>query len=276
MFDFDKAAAAIKTSPVLQLITLAPSGGGKSILAGTSGLKTLYVHGIGENHGYESARISGGDLIVPFRWDIDDAGKEIKNPDAQYKRLTDVLSATDQLVAAGFGFVVVDSATEVEALIKGTTRFTTLCTHNGKYNNFKESEACLSMFRPILNSLKSLSILEIGYNMTLILNVKKMDDLGIILESSPKLYGYGVAEGVIQQFPDIVVVSPIMHPETEEIAHRIYFNAGVSRTQKDMATGVVKKTINFSPRITGVPLQELPEGSMAANLEAVLELKRGL
>jgi hypothetical protein len=275
MFDFDKAAAAIKTSPVLQLITLASSGGGKSFLAGTSGLKTLYIHGVGENHGYESARITGEDLIVPFRWDIDDAGKEIKSPDAQYKRLTDVLAATDQLIEAGFKFIVVDSATEVESLIKGTTRFTTLCTHNGKYNNFKETEACLSMFRPILNSLKSLSTSEIGYNLTLILDVKQMDELGMITESSPKLYGYGVAEGVIQQFPDIIVVSPIMNPETEEIAHRIYFNAGVSRVQKDEKQRV-KKTINFSPRITGVPLQELPEGSMAANLEAVLDLKRGL
>jgi hypothetical protein len=275
MFDFDKAAAAIKTSPVLQLITLAPSGGGKSFLAGTSGLKTLYIHGVGENHGYESARITGEDLIVPFRWDIDDAGKEIKSPDAQYKRLIDVLAATDQLIEAGFKFIVVDSATEVESLIKGTTRFTTLCTHNGKYNNFKETEACLSMFRPILNSLKSLSTSEIGYNLTLILDVKQMDELGMITESSPKLYGYGVAEGVIQQFPDIIVVSPIMNPETEEIAHRIYFNAGVSRVQKDEKQRV-KKTINFSPRITGVPLQELPEGSMAANLEAVLDLKKGL
>jgi hypothetical protein len=275
MFDFDKAAAAIKTSPVLQLITLAPSGGGKSFLAGTSGLKTLYIHGVGENHGYESARITGEDLIVPFRWDIDDAGKEIKSPDAQYKRLTDVLAATDQLIEAGFKFIVVDSATEVESLIKGTTRFTTLCTHNGKYNNFKETEACLSMFRPILNSLKSLSTSEIGYNLTLILDVKQMDELGMITESSPKLYGYGVAEGVIQQFPDIIVVSPIMNPETEEIAHRIYFNAGVSRVQKDEKQRV-KKTINFSPRITGVPLQELPEGSMAASLEAVLDLKKGL
>ena len=275
MFDFDKAAAAIKTSPVLQLITLAPSGGGKSFLAGTSGVKTLYIHGVGENHGYESARISGGDLIVPFRWDIDDDGNEIKSPDAQYKRLTDVLSSTNQLVEAGFKFIVVDSATEVESLIKGTTRFTTLCTHNGKYNNFKETEACLSMFRPVLNSLKALSTSEIGYNLTLILDVKQMDELGMITESSPKLYGYGVAEGVIQQFPDIVVVSPIMNPETEEIAHRIYFNAGVSRVQKDEKQRV-KKTINFSPRITGVPLQELPDGSMAASLEAVLDLKRGM
>lgn len=274
MFDFDKAASVLKTSPVLQLITLAPSGGGKSFLAGTTGKKTLYIHGAGENHGYEQARITGKDLIVPFRWDVDDSGKAITNPELQYKRLCDAVASLDQIREAGFEFVVIDSATEVEALIKGTTKFTNLCTHNGKYNNFKETEACLSMFRPIFSSLKTLAMAEIGYNLTLILDVKSLDTDGMILESSPKLYGYGVAEGVVQQFPDIIVVSPLMNEETEEIAHRIYFNAGVSKTSKD-EKGRVKKTLNFNPRLTGVPLGDLPVGSMKADLAELLVLKGG-
>ena len=67
--DFIKATQAVlemSSTPVHELITLAPSGGGKSYLAGTTGLKTLYIYGLGEQHGFKSAKLAGGENILPF------------------------------------------------------------------------------------------------------------------------------------------------------------------------------------------------------------------
>ena len=276
-FNFKKAAESINAQTekkVLQLMTLAPSGAGKSFLAGTMGVKTLYIHGAGESHGYDSASITGKENIIPFRWDLDDEGQPIASADDQWNRLKSVLADKESLISEGIEFVVVDSATEVEALIGATAFKRNLMTQNGKINSFKDSESTAIMFSTLHNSLASLALSGIGYNMTCILDVQEMDDYGLILESSPKLMGYRVAESLIQRFPDIVVVGQLMNPETENVAHRVYFNAGITKASKD-ASGTIRKTLNFNPRITGLTREQLPEGSLPADLSVLLKLKSG-
>ena len=68
------------------------------------------------------------------------------------------------------------------------------------------------------------------------------------MEATPRLSTYAVAEGLIQQFPDILVIGKLS--KGAKSAHRFQFESGVQRVAKD-AAGVVRKMINFSPRITG-------------------------
>jgi hypothetical protein len=253
------------------LILLAQSGGGKSFAFGTFGVKTLFLYGTGEDHGPASARKSAGENVVPVCWDFDDAGERL-SPEKAYKRLLDALSDVDGIQAEGFGAVVVDGATELETLIRKTNKWEQLClTDKGKHNNFAESDATKALFRPVLEGLKDLQRrLGIHYSMSCILDIKQLADDGEILEASPKLSGYGVAENLIQQFPDIVAVGR-MRNSKEQIGYRLQFLAGVTKTSKD-ATGHVKKIMNFNPRLAGFKVDELPS-TLPVDLAALAKFK---
>ncbi len=272
MFNFDKAIAEAKEglkSNHVGAIVLGPSGSGKSSLLGTFGVKTLYLYGTGEDHGPKAARALGDANIVPVCIDQDE-GKTLA-PDEVFKRLIDILSNREGIKKAGFGAIALDGATELESIIRSTTKWKQLCTTDkGKHNGFAEPAATLQMFKPIIDGLKHLQReLGIQYAMTCILDVKQMAENGELLESSPRLVGYSVAEGLIQQFPDVLVVGRMV--KGDKISHRIQFLAGVSKQAKDLA-GQVKKSINFTPRLTGV--KELPN-TLDADLTKVAELKTG-
>lgn len=271
-FSFAKAAANARKdldNRKVGAIILAPSGGGKSTLAGTFGVKTLFIFGGAESHGPVAASVHGGD-IVAVRFDQDDNGKNLDADDA-YARLLSILDAEDEIKAAGFGAIVVDSLTEVEIVVRATTKFKAECLgSNGKHNNFGEPAATLALFRPILVKLRDLQLnTGIHYAATCPLTVSAIGDTGEIMESAPKLSGYSVAEGLILQFPDVLVVGRMV--KGEKTAHRIQFNAGVAKTSKDQL-GAIKKTVNFNPRVTGV--KTLP-ANMEASLAKVAELKQG-
>jgi hypothetical protein len=103
--------------------------------------------------------------------------------------------------------------------------------------------------------------------MTCILDVRALGEDGEVVEASPRLSTYSVAESLIQQFGDVVVVGRM--EKDEKIAYRFQFGATVSKTSKDVR-GVVKKLINFNPRISGV--ETLP-ANMKASLADVIKLK---
>jgi len=250
-------------------IILAPSGGGKSTLGGTFGCKTLFIFGGAESHGPVAASVHGGD-IVAVRFDQDDDGNNL-DADSAYERLLSILDAEDAIKEEGFGAIVVDSLTEVEATIRATTKFRAEClSQNGKHNSFAEPTATLGLFRPILVKLRDLQLnLGVHYAATCPLTVNAYGDNGEIMESAPKLSGYSVAEGLILQFPDVLVVGRMA--KGEKVAHRIQFNAGVTKASKDQA-GQIKKLLNFNPRVTGV--KDLP-ASMEANLGKVATMKVG-
>jgi hypothetical protein len=275
-FNFKAAEARAQkdlSNKGLALMLLGQSGGGKSFAFGTFGVKTLFLYGTGEDHGPTSARKTAAGDLIPVCWDFDDAGERL-SPDKAYKRLLDALSDVDGIKAEGFGAVVVDGATELETLIRKTSKWEQAClTDKGKHNNFAESDATKAMFRPVLEGLKDLQRkLGIHYAMSCILDIKQLAEDGEIQEASPKLSGYGVAENLIQQFPDIVAIGR-MRNKKEQIAHRLQFLASVTKTSKD-ATGHVKKTMNFNPRLAGFKVDELP-GTLEADLAALAKLKAG-
>lgn len=272
MFNFQKAIEDAKkdlNNKSLQALVLGPSGAGKSTLLGTFGVKTLYLYTSGENHGVVATTTYGKDNVVAVC--IDREGQERLAPEAAYARLLDILSNGDALVKMGVKAIAIDGATEIEEIIKNTKAWKEFCTTDkGKHNGFAEKDATLRGFRPIIERLKQLNLDHgIMYAMTCILDVKEMGETGEILESTPRLSGYGVAEGLVQQFPDYFVVGRMS--KGDKVAHRVQFLAGVSKESKDQS-GRVKKTLNFYPRLTGV--SELPN-TFEANLGKLAEFKRG-
>lgn len=272
-FSFAKAAANARKdldNRRVGAIILAPSGGGKSTLGGTFGCKTLFIFGGAESHGPVAASVHGGD-IVAVRFDQDDEGNNL-DPDDAYARLLSILDAEDAIKKEGFGAIVLDSLTEVENTVRATSKFKTEClSAQGKHNSFAEPAATLGLFRPILVKLRDLQLnLGVHYAATCPLQVSAIGDNGEIMESAPKLSGYSVAEGLILQFPDVLVVGRMIG-KTGNAAHRLQFNAGVTKTSKDQL-GTIKKTVNFTPRVTGV--KTLPP-NIEASLAKVAEMKAG-
>jgi hypothetical protein len=271
-FDFAKAIAegekeALTTS--LEAIILGQSGAGKSHIIGTLGVKTLYLYTSGETHGVKAAKKEGTKNVCPIAIDYVD-GVQL-TPDDAYNRVLSLLDDVDGIRKGGFGAIAVDGATELEALIRSTTKWQTLCkSAKGAHNTFEEPRATLTMFRPIINGLKRAQrTMGAHIMMTCILDVKEYGTMNEVVECSPRLLGFSVAESIVQQFGDVLVVG--LMKKDDVVKPKLQFMTDVVKTSKS-ESGVVKKTINFSPRITGLGVEQLPK-TMDASLAAVVKLK---
>jgi hypothetical protein len=274
-FDFGKAekrAIDSKREPLIAAIVLAPPSGGKSYLAGTFGVKTLYLHTSGEEHGPDSARIEGRDLVVPVPIDYDETGKKL-GPDAGLKRLVTILEDVEGVRAAGFKAIVIDGLSELEQLIRNTSQFKIEClSKEGNHNGFAEPAATLKGLRPVLDGLRTLQRdARCHYFVTCILDAKEVAEDGQIIDSEPQLLGYKVATSLIPQFPDRLVLGRMQSPEGKEV-HRIQFNASMTKASIDNKTKELKKFTNFAPQLSGVKSDKLPI-HMVANMQEVLKLK---
>lgn len=237
------------------LCLLGPSGSGKSRACGTFGVKTLYLHTSGEGHGPASAA-SGGSEILPVCLDRD--GDTVLSADEAYKRLLDILNSGAELKKLGVGAIALDGATELEAMIQNTTAWKARLAAEYKGVKSYAGELTLSFFRPILVGLQKLQDdLGIHYVLTCILNVREVGENNEILDASPALYGFNVATGLIQQFPDILVVGQVSDGERTRPA--IQLGSHVSRVSKDQASKEVRKLSNFFCRVTGADLSEAPD-----------------
>jgi len=271
MFDFD---ASVKESrgglknDKLGLLVLGQSGSGKSTVAGTFGCKTLYLYTTGESHGVVSANTQSAN-VYPVCLDFAD-GKAL-TADLAYQRLLDIIGDSEGIKKAGFGAIVIDGATEVETMIRATNKWRLGClTDKGKHSGYAEGPVTLVLFRPVIDGLKRLQRdLGIHFLVTCILDVQATADNGEVRESKPRMLTFNVADGVLQQFGDIVVVGRMSKDDL--VSHRFQFLAGVSRESKDLS-GVVKKLTNFNPRIAGLLLEDLPR-TTKADLSVLIELK---
>lgn len=281
-FDFDKAATysanRLKQSRkegLLSVGVLGCQGAGKSYLTGTFGVKTLFIHGNVEEHGVESSTAPEGSQVVPMCYEKDDEGNPL-GPDQALKRLYDILGSEEKLVKNGFKAIVLDSATELEALFRQTTKWKNAClTDKGKHNAFAEPAVTVQMFRDLIGTLKGLQDkIKLHYAITCILDVIAEDPVdGSVLESKPRLASFSVAEGLLQMLPDIVVVGPqLVNEDDEEKEYRLQFMAGVNRTSKDQ-NNRIKRTINFKPRLAGIQAGRLPN-TAPADLSKVVEFKK--
>jgi hypothetical protein len=271
-FDFEaaiKEASREAGQNFLGAIVLGSSGAGKSRLMGSFGCKTLYLYTTGEDHGPKSAKVAGGPDLVPLCLDF--ANGEQLSADAAYARLLEILGSKDQLKKMGIGAIAVDGATEIETLIRGTTAWERACqTAQGKHNTYAEPATTVSMFRPVISALKDLQrSLQIHFVVSCILDVKELGPNGDILEAAPRLQGYTVAEAVVQQFGDVLVIGRM--ERNGEVKYKLQFMTEIAKSAKDEA-GRMKRSMNFSPRITGAT--EIPP-FLDADLRKCIELKGG-
>lgn len=276
-FNFDAAireATDSATDSLVSAIILGPGGAGKSSIMGTFGCKTLFLYTSGESHGPASAKKQSLEThevnnIIPVRIDLQ-KGVEL-TPDQAYMNLLELLSDVEGIKKLGVKAIALDGASELEVIIRSTEKWKQLCmASNGKHNGFAEPAATISLLRPILNNLRNLqSKLQIHFAISCILDVKEMGSDGAILEASPRLVGYSVAETVVQQFADVLVVGRMTRGDQSK--HKIQMMSDVVKVSKD-AMGTVKKTINFSPRITGVTVKT---PILDADLSEIIKLKNG-
>lgn len=255
-------AKKLCSSEKLNAICLAPSGAGKSALAGTFGVPTLYLYGSSESHGPVTARAFSNCEVTPICID------KGRSPSQAFYFLKDILS--DKEFLKGFEAIVLDSANCLELIIRDTDNFKLGCTsEKGKHNSFSEGPVALAMFNEVLSLLRDS---EKHTVITCILDVMEMDsETKEILASTPKLSTYRLAEGVVLQHGDIFTVGPLVNGEKEDF--RIQFTARMSKSSKD-TSGKVKMHINFTPRLAGVT-KKLPS-SLPAKLSDLIEYKRKL
>ncbi len=269
-FDFKGAMEKAKRdaeSTALEALILGPSGSGKSYRAGTFGCKTLYLYGGGESHGVQAAKQESDGNLVPLRYD-----HESGSSDTTLQNALDILGDKAFIQKLGIKAVYMDGASELEFLIRNSQKFKDSCKNTkGVHNAFDEPKVTVTLFRPIIEALKELRT-EFGIHiaMSCIIDVKEYGDNGEIVECAPRILGYGVAESLIQQFGDTLVVGKMVHPKTGESARKFQFMTDVVKTSKE-ESGVVKKTINFSPRIAGV--KTLPK-YLDAKFTEVIALKQ--
>jgi len=190
--------------------------------------------------------------------------------DETYQRLLDVLAAHDQLKQLGVKMIAVDGASEMEAVIRSTKQWKDAClTAQGKHNKFSEPEATITMFRPIINGLKDAQR-KAGchFCVTCMLDVKSLGTNGEIEEAQPRLLGFSVAEDLVRQFADVLVVSKLQ--KDDKIKYKIQNMTDLSKTSKD-ENGSLKRSMNFSPRLSGK--RDLPP-YFEASLKDVIDFKK--
>lgn len=273
-FDFDKAiaeAAKDAKSTALEALVLGSSSSGKSSLFGTFGCKTLYLYSGGENHGVKSAYSTGATNVIAAKYDVYKEDGKI-DPDASLANCLSALSQPEILRQKGVGAVAIDGASELEVLIRSSKAWLKACmTPKGSHNAFEETKATLAGFRPIITALKDLQReLGIHFAMSCILDVKELGSMGEVVEGAPKIQGYSVAESLCQQFGDVLVVGRMTKNGVAK--HKLQFGTDLSKVAKE-ESGAPKKFLNFSPRIAGIKVADLPPYE-EADLSKIIALKQ--
>lgn len=271
-YDFEKGLADSKkmdASKALNLIVLGQSGAGKSFLAGTLGVKTLYLYMSGESHGSSSAKASSdADLIDSYCVDMHNGVK--LSPDDTLTQLTDILKNVELIRNAGYKLIVVDSAGELETTIRGSAEWDRRTRNDkDKHDPFRENDATYDMLRKVTEPFKALQRdLDVHTMITCILDVRSVGEMGEILESSPRIRGAKIAENLCQQMDDVIAIGR-MHKDGVT-KHKIQLGCNMSKVSKEVS-GAVKFT-NYSPRVKGVPTDKLPP-FMDADLKELHALK---
>jgi len=269
-----KQEAADKSGNSLFCCVLGPSGAGKSHAIGTLGVKTLFLHFVGERHGIDSSKKEGSDNIIPYCLDSD--GKKSLDPDETLSRLRAILSDPQGLKDQGFGAIVLDGLTEMDMCISDSKELKKMClTSQGKVDGFKLTPATKRIASGLMNSLQNIrSKTGIHIIVTCILTVGDTDEEGALLGCIPQLGTYGLAESVLQKFGDRVVVTPLVRddPDTgKKETIRVFDSRVVSTKVSKDVNGIVKKTSNFSCRLSSGELPKL----MKADLSELIKIKEG-
>jgi hypothetical protein len=256
----------VKTDKLF-LLVLGASGAGKSFCFGTAPGKIAYIYLNAERHGVSSARKSGNN-IIPILIDIDKTGAERK-PDEAVKYGLAALNP-EALKKAEITTVVVDGLTELEKLVRRTKKWQERCeTASGKHNSFAEPAATVEILDQFMTALRiAQDTAGVHVVVSGILDVQEADANGSVTLAKPRATGYTVAESMIQQFPDILVIGEVT--KRDGTSGRVFQTGGELKKVSVDEDKKVKRFINFSCRLSGVA--ELPT-FIKADLKSVIELK---
>lgn len=276
MFNFKQArqlATKALKNPLLELIVLGSQGSGKSYSVGTLGVKTLFLYGTRESHGPKTASVEGGPNVEPMCIDYGVwPGEETERPftnDESLEFIRAILTDHDYITKEKYQAIAVDGLAVLEAMAKGTAEWKEKCkTTGGKHNTYKETEATQEILGEIISLLKGCQRLcGVHIVVTGVLDVKSTDAFGAIEEAAPRLGGYGLAESLNQHFGDIVVVGKMSRGG--ETKYKFQFLTDLTKVSKD-EHGQQKKAMNFSPRLSGL---KIDEPLMDASLAKLAKLK---
>ena len=270
-FKLLKEQAKVQKVPAFFAIVLGPSGAGKSTLMGTLNVPTLFLHTRLEGHGATSAKgVAKGDTITDKDMSLYKKDGTV-DCDATYKNLLAHLRAPD--IADHFEAVVIDSATELEQTIRKSQMFVDKCKAlSGKHNTYSETPTLTDTFKEILETLKMLHDKEVHCFFTCAATQKPQTDENEVMDVTPTLQGYGIASEFVKNFQDVLLVSRLSKEDEAgnvKSAHALVFKSNISKTSKDLK-GVVVKSMNFSPRCFGLPLEMLPD-VMKADLSLLIK-----
>lgn len=267
MVDFAALKAASKKKQKAEgqsFVVLGPSGSGKSSLMGSFGVPTLILYTSDESHSTQSSSIHNGD-VTNVCIDRDD-DEESLNADQTLNKLFSILS--DDCISDHFGAVCIDSLSSIDLIIKRSQYFDEFCKGgNGKRNDFKASEAVVSKLQEIFNATQHFRQKGTHFMCSLAAHVKSVDGDGNAEVVVPVLSSYGCAEAVPRLAGGVLYIG-----KTEvngEMKRALIFSTQVSKVSKDLR-GNVSKMLSFSPRLAGVPDEELP-AALPADMSKVLQ-----
>lgn len=272
MIDFKKLKEEAKTlnkAQPLFAVVLGTPAGGKSSLCGTLKVPTLFLHTSLESHGPINASASKDSDVTPFDITVSKADGTT-DPDATYNNLLSILRSPD--LTKHFKAVCVDSVTELEQVIRKSKLFADRCKAlSGKHNTYAESPTVTDMLKDVVEVTSSLHKqgMHIMFTCAAATKVTENSDT---MEVTPVLQGYGIALEFLKNFHDVLLVARVTKEEedgTSKTVHALVFKGNISRVSKDLK-GQTLRSVNFSPRVSGLPIDKLPD-LFKADLDALLK-----
>ncbi len=256
----------------LGLILMGPASAGKSSAMGSLGVRTLYLYGSGESHGPASAKhFNPGCDLIPVCFDLDENGNQV-DPDQAYQDLVDLLNDRKQIEEAGVKAIVLDGLTELEHLILSTTTYKLRLASEYKGQKSFAGPIVIDMARSVLNAIRKLQTeLDIHYVISCLLIVKEVAENGVFTDASPQVNGFNVANAILQQIPDRLVIGHVEMGDGK-VQPRLQVGAAVGRVTKDFSTKAITKIASFRCQLTGVDLSNA--STLAPNLANVIEYKK--
>lgn len=267
--DFTAMKEASRNAPLKPLfaVLIGPQGAGKSTAMGTFGVPTLILHTNREHHGPDAAKAIGGDVTgIEFTKYKKDGSID---PDASFENLLTVLN--DPGLSDNFGAVCIDSLTDLQKLFRKSNAFYTFCRteKTGAHNTYREGDSDSEQFLRLLDALLNLQKKGLHVAVSMAATVKSQNEDGSVAEATPGLSGFSVATDIIRAFSDVLLVSRLVEMHAKmvgndevvegKVAHKFIFKANLSKSSKDIKSGAILKTSNFTPRITGFIAQDLPD-----------------
>ena len=157
--------------------------------------------------------------------------------------------------------IVLDSMTAIVSIIKGTAKWRSMClTKDGGHNSYAETGAFITIIQEIMAMLTELE--ESGMNCVTICGAKATEleqSSKEVTQIAPDLPVFGVIEKVVFFYPDIAVVT---RKDAPPFTRMLSFAIDVQKASKTQDGKQIRKFMNVSPRLRGMPInvciEELP------------------